>query len=511
MQPLAIQFVLPITIYIIFSLLDSSHTLALLRKPGIDTSVDLPIDELVNKDENTLEFLKNKKQLGKSLVRDWNFLDWFYPRSDYEVDKEFEDVFTKSKGRWYTLKFIGWLILSTCIVIKLFKRELSTTTAGTFIVTCILFVLSIGTIKLCGRTLYRFTLWILLAFNMLQDSLLKFLEKNIFDELKTNDLIDKDSISSVKRVFERFVERAKLLIDEERNKDVDIDESIINDIDPNSNSLQGLIKNVIDEFTYTSFEDVNKRVVLADVENQNFIKQAKDAIIYKFRLYHIDHLKSMIMPSSTNNHQSLAYDWNNFTVSSMCRFILLDRKGTFLAVLILIACYIVSGGYNLAYKFADADDDEIDHDDNQINKTTKLFIDLLKSNSIAFVYITLYFIGLAFLRQAMLKITSSLMMKKPTSIISFILSEMMHYSHKYMAYHSEGFKAPFKKQIVYILKAVAITIISAFLLLLAYILLTTKPKDDHDDVLKSEHYIEANKTIAICAIICIVTYTVTLV
>jgi len=501
---IALQLLFPIVIYVIYCIFDGLHTVALLRPPGVDIETKWSIHNTINFFENRLFFLHDYKKFGHALLRDLALLDWFWPWhrfKGYILDDSFKQAYTKGNTRWLILKICSWFtLLASFIMFTMFRNNIFDTTAisGYTIVTCVSIVWFLGIYKYVGRLFYRVFFMIALEIALMTKSVIKALKTVVPDiSNKIFTLYHKSKLKTLpgsvlhQSIRDTFVDP------------VDKDERVLEKM------FTDYVSAVIDDRI-----SVNHEYTFEDVKNT--LQEINNTVTRNERMKISNDYADMFIGKS-GDLQMLSqelYDYKLSPLTSIFRFLVFENKGSQLMILLVIVAYLVAGGYSLGTRIIGNEDDNDDDDANPTSVIIKNTLFLTKVSLVALVYITLYAIALATVRQVGLYLLSYFGRQSKDiygnvipSIGSYIANEIMTFSHQFKVPEEITIWKPLKKASKYIALHAFVIVVLALLMIFTYLVLTYRNNDADESRSNVIHYIEANKTLAIITSICICLYT----
>lgn len=536
MDPL-IEGLYPLVLYIVYSVLDSCHSVMIMKPPGSilgissDESIandPRPIEELFVNVENELGFLKSPNDVLLHCARDLWFLDWFWPfwkKNDYNWDEKFQHDYKQGRNKWWFAKIITSVFLVFIFLIfiardykggilawlqpvrKVFIQ--SDNELSFVLLSSITFFFSLGFYKSVGRVFYR------LSLHGIQRALVV--------------------LSKVNKSFKDMLE----VIDIEILKRFDTHGSSLSKISLTSGMMDYFTKNFNKKLD--GGEDVAKALPLVmDMINESFPNRVDldtalsiNNIVSKkvneslMDFYH-KFLKLLIIPD-IGYSTSIAYDFESFSTSSVIRFVLFDYRGSHFLLLLIIIVFVVSSGFTTATNLIEAynENEGIDNiDENElVEKKTEIMGILLVVCTFAAIYTCIYFCVLVFLRAIALHFIHKFGCSKTEadgktpklgmrSLIACEVTGLYAPSHPYMLPLKVKIGDAFKKVVgdiaflSFIIPLISFIIISLYMILNEEAPLKNDSANTNNDKHtpgsrpRLQHYIESTKTLTmVCSVI----------
>lgn len=537
MDPL-IEALYPLVLYIVYSILDSCHSLLIMKAPGTMKGISIypeiqkesrPIEELFATVENELDFLKSTKDCLKHCGRDLWFLNWVWPFwKKYEWDETFKIDYTDGKKKWWSAKVLSGVFLVLVFLIFMARdykggvfgwlepvRDFFIQSDSEFsfvLLSSVAFFFSLGIYKSVGRVFYRLSLhgiqrglvffsqmhsWVGELAKPITNQLEKFFEKN-------NKLITKDVIAGA------FAAYFKDYID----PSFEGAEEILKAIPLITDSIKDKLPDKLDLPTSISIIDY-------------FKEKIDDNLLGYFH----QRIREFIIPDIGYSGTTLAYDFEKFSVSSVIRFVLFDSKGSHFLLMLIITVFIISSGFTttsnlIETKHVGEDEDGDGDGEGEETSTIGMTGMLMVVCAMSAVYICLYLFIIAFLRAVGISMIHSFGRSKRDDdgnriigIRSLIASEVSG-----MYYPNHVYSMPQKVKVGTAVKKVAGDIVFlsfivpaiSFVIIAIYMILNeeakSSKKQDEGGVagpnsrLRLQHYIESAKTLTMILSVIIFTY-----
>lgn len=525
---LILQIIFPIIIYSIYACLDSLHTLALLRPPGTQEKCEgykdiANVEYANNFRENTLEFLRSESSFVKTMFQDIALLDLSLPSTGftwpfikpYNIPADFINAYQEGKSKWWIGKTVGFAVLFVIVLLfsPRFTRRLFPEPWGTFLftfVSCTSLVMLIGYSKLISRLVYRLFLYAIMWVIVLVAKASRFL-----------NAIFKAAAESLEKVFKEKPTGSGLEFDELSSI---IDSDVVKPL--SAHQIDAAVEDVVDKV-----RNIDVQAILQQKRKTVYMKPDVEEVLNEVRKKHndvhrqfiVDLLQKLVVPEVEEQCEygsKLAYNIDSHPFGSLIRFLMLDRRGTYLMIVLLVLTYVIAGGYSFAgwliVEELDDDRDALNDEDTQSGPET--YIGLFTVTIIAIVYMFIYGAILAAARQTGLMILSRLgSMKKDIktkapvkSVGSAVFNEIIEFSHVFKLPDRVTFKQPMiglLKEIAYYSTVIPIL---SLLLVCAYMFICGDGAADEEDKGKRKlaHYVEATKTLSMIAGSCLVVYFV---